>query len=486
MNQALSLALRNLLRNRRRSIATLLALAIGAASLLLFGGYITDIRYGMLTGYVRSGGHLQVQHRDYFLYGNGNPTAYAIRDYEKVQTAIERDPALKGLVAVVSPTLQFGGIAGNYEAGVSRTVIGSGFVAGDITRMRQWNEFASNMVAPRYVLDGAPADAAIVGVGVARVLLLCEPLSIANCPKPQVEKAAAGPSLPADIAALAEGELTQPSAGQGKVRKGKTVGPTMAPPVATSAAGKAKLELLASHGRGSPNVAALNVLAAEDQGMKELDEVTVVLQFKQAQQLVFGRSIPRATSLMIQLHRSGDSQLVADRIDTLLRQVAPDEPLAVLNFETLNPFYTQTVQLFDTIFGFIFALIGGIVLFTVTNTMNAAVVERTTEIGTLRAVGLRQGGIRQLFVTEGVLLGVSGAVAGVTGALLIAFIVNSMNLTWLPPGGSERLPLNVRVWGENGMIFGTALGLIVVAAASAWWPARRAAQLKIVDALRHI
>ncbi len=57
-----SLAIRNLRRNRRRSLATLLALAIGAAAVLLFGGYAADIRYGLLTNYVRGGGHLQVQH----------------------------------------------------------------------------------------------------------------------------------------------------------------------------------------------------------------------------------------------------------------------------------------------------------------------------------------------------------------------------------------------------------------------------------------
>lgn len=481
MNQTLSLALRNLLRNRRRSLATLLALAIGAAALLLFGGYITDIRYGMLTGYVRSGGHLQVQHRDFFLYGNGNPTAYAIRDYQTIQAALEQDATLKDAVAVVSPTLQFGGIAGNYDAGVSRTVIGSGFVAADVTRMREWNEFASSLIAPRNVLDGAPADAAIVGVGVARVLLLCDPLGIPNCPKPEAEKGAGGPALPSDIAALAEGEHAAAGAADGKAVKGKN-----GPVARVATVGKAKIELLAGHGRGSPNVTALHVMAAEDQGMKELDEVTVVLQLKQAQQLVFGRGAPRATSLMIQLKRTADTARIADRVRAVLAQVAPDQPLAVLDFETLNPFYTQTVQLFDTIFGFIFALIGGIVLFTVTNTMNAAVVERTTEIGTLRAVGLRQGGIRQLFVAEGLLLGLAGAVIGVSSALVISFIINRLHLTWLPPGGSERLPLNVRVWGETAMILGTAFGLVIVAAISAWWPARRAAQLKIVDALRHI
>ncbi|MEK8053317.1 FtsX-like permease family protein [Ideonella sp. DXS22W] len=487
MNQTVSLALRNLLRNRRRSLATLLALAIGAASLLLFGGYTADIRLAMLTEYVRNGGHLQIQHRDYFLYGSGNPTAYAIRQHRAIEQAIADDPALKSQISVVSPMLQFGGVAGNYDAGVSRTVIGTGLVAGDVTRMRQWNEFGSAQVSPTYLLDGAAADAAIVGTGVARVLLLCEPLKIANCPKPEVEKVAKGPALDADIAALAEMESKPqpkaPAKGRDKARPG-TPAKSEATPVA--AVPNAKIELLSGHGRGSPNVAALNVVAAENQGTKELDDIAIVLQFKQAQQLVFGRTEPRATAIMVQLVHTADMADVRQRLQALLQRVAPGEPLAILDFIELNPFYTQTVQLFDTIFGFIFTLIGGIVLFTVTNTMNAAVVERTTEVGTLRAVGLRQAGIRQLFLTEGLLLGVAGAVAGVASALVISAVVNSLHLTWLPPGGSEPLPLTVRVWGQFGMLAVTAIGLVVVAALSAWWPARRAAQLKIVDALRHI
>ena len=79
----LSLAARNLLRNRRRSLATVLALAIGATAVLLFGGYSADIRYTLLTDYVQTGGHLQVQHKDFFLFGNGNPTAYGLADYGK-------------------------------------------------------------------------------------------------------------------------------------------------------------------------------------------------------------------------------------------------------------------------------------------------------------------------------------------------------------------------------------------------------------------
>ena len=202
----LSLAVRNLLRNRRRSVSTLLALCIGSVAVLLFGGYSANIKYSMQTGYVRSGGHLQIQHKDFYLYGSGNPGAYGIAEHERVIQALLADPVLKPLVVVATPTLQFGGIAGNYAAGVSRTVIGSGFVAADVNRMRRWNEFDLPMDTPRSALEGAPLDAAIVGVGVARVLQLCEPLAVADCPKPETEKTAPGAALPDDIAALAADE----------------------------------------------------------------------------------------------------------------------------------------------------------------------------------------------------------------------------------------------------------------------------------------
>jgi putative ABC transport system permease protein len=292
---------------------------------------------------------------------------------------------------------------------------------------------------------------------------------VPHCPRPALlDKPASGKKkLPDDIAALAAGE--QPAA----------TGPAAAAKRGTP------IELLATQPRGSPNVASLKVLAAEDQGFKELDEVTVKLHLSQAQKLVYGRGEPRATSIMVQLEHTAEIPKVAARIRTVLDQAMPGHALTVMDFKELNPFYGETINLFNTIFGFIFVLIGGIVLFTVSNTMMAAVMERTTEIGTVRAVGLRQAGIRRLFVTEGFLLGCVGAVVGVACALLLAALVNSLNLTWLPPGSSTPLPLTIRIFGEYGMIIGTTIGLIVIATVSAWLPAWRAARLSIVEALRH-
>lgn len=462
----LALAVRNLLRNRRRSFATYIALAIGTASILLFGGFSANIQLSMQTAYVRTGGHLQIQHRDFFLYGSGDPTAYGIRDYRGLIDAISADPLLQQQVLVLTPTLQFGSIAGNYEAQVSRTVIGLGLVASDYNRMRSWNDFNLPQTDPPFALDGAAADAAIVGTGVARVLQLCDALQVQGCQPRSVSAPADGVALPDDIAELALGATTVD---------------------APQAAGAApKIELLASRAGGTPNVVSIQVVRAERQGFKELDEVYVMLQLPHAQRLVYGRDDAEATAVMVQLRHSAQVDEVKARLQTLLQNAGGGQPLMVLDFEELNPFYMQTIGMFDTIFGFIFVLIGTIVLFTVSNTMNTAVVERTVEIGTIRAIGLRAGGVQRLFVLEGGLLGVSGAVSGALFALAVAAVVNQLGLTWLPPGSGDRLPLVLLVSSVPAMVVWTTLGLSLIATLSAWWPARRAARLEIVDALRHV
>ena len=462
----LSLAVRNLLRNRRRSLATLLAMAIGSASILLFGGFSDNINYEMHTRNVQRGGHLQIQHRDFYLYGSGNPTAYGITDYKEILSAIQNDEVLKDMVLVATPTLQFGGIVGNYSASVSRTIIGTGFIADDINRMRLWNDFNLRSKAPVSALEGAQADAAVVGIGVARVLQLCDALEIARCPKPEQEQKTEGDAIPNDIAQLSMQETPATTA--------------------ASVPSSRRVEVLVVNARGAPNVTSLEVIRAEDQGIKELDEVAMMMHLAKIQQLIYGKSSPKATSILIQLRHSDQIPAALARLVPILAKFSSGQPLAVLDYRTLNPFYVQTAQMFDTIFGFVFVLIGSIVLFTVSNTMNTAVVERTVEIGTLRAIGLRRSGIRRLFVTEGALLGVCGAVLGVVLAWVMSAAVNQMDIPWVPPSIVESVPLTILVWGETRLILGTTFGIICIAILSAWWPAYRAARLNVVDALRHV
>jgi len=458
-----SLALRNLLRNRRRSLTTLLAMGIGALTILIFGGYSQDITYGLQTGYVLRGGHLQVQRKDYFLYGTGNPAAYGIAGYQRVIDVVSKDPVLAPMVKVATPVISLGGIAGNFSAGVSRTVMGSGVVVEDRNRMRQWNDYNLPLRIGVSPLTGTSEDAVVVGNGVARVLELCEALAVANCPRKAKAPPPSGAAAPADITALAALE---------------------ARPATPKDA--ARIELLAANVHGAPNVASLRVVKAERQGFKELDDMFVGMHITQAQRLLYGAEKPQATAVVLQLVHTRQIPAAKARLAELLATSLKEEPLEVQDFEALNPFYGQAIGMFAAIFGFMSVLIGAIVLFTVGNTMSMAVVERTTEIGTLRAMGLRRAGIRNLFVSEGFLLGLIGAASGIVAALALAWLINHGGLTWTPPGQVDPVPLTVRVWGETKMMVLTGIGLTVVSVVSAWWPARRAARLQIVDALRHV
>lgn len=464
-----SLALRNLLRNRRRSLTTLSAMVVGLVSMLIFGGYARNAILATQTGYVQYHGHLQIQHKGYFVYGSGNPVAYGISDYQRIIDAVKNDPVLHPMLAVVTPSLRLNGIAGNFSHGGSKGVVAAGVVADDQNEMRKWDDYGSMSYAPPIALAGTPVDSAVIGTGVARLLQMCAPLKLKDCPSAE-EIGASGnasgnaPAAPADIAALSALE-------QGG---------------SAPRAGGSQIELLAASVRGAPNVTGLNVLRAENWGVKEIDDSLIVMHLEQAQRLVFGGAAPQVTAIQIQLAHTAQIPAARARLEELLATSFKGIPLEILDYETLTPIYKQVIQFFDSIFGFISILIYMIVLFTVGNTMSTAVVERTTEIGTLRAIGQRRGGIRTLFVCEGVLLGLIGAVAGIVIALPIAYVINHSGMTWAPPGYSYEYPVVVRVWGDNQLMFGTAISLAIVAVISAWWPANRAAKLNIVDALRHV
>ena len=177
----LALAWRNLLRNRRRSLMTLIAMVLGLTSVLLFGGYIRDLTYSMQTDFVTRTGHLQIQHKDYFHLGSGNPAAYGIVHYEEIIDAVKQDPVLAPMLSVVTPSLQFGGIAGNFAAGVSRTVFVNGVVVEDQNRLLAWNDYGQLILANPLSLSGTPPDTVVIGAGVARVLQLCAELGVRDC-----------------------------------------------------------------------------------------------------------------------------------------------------------------------------------------------------------------------------------------------------------------------------------------------------------------
>lgn len=230
----------------------------------------------------------------------------------------------------------------------------------------------------------------------------------------------------------------------------------------------------------------MKVTGIQPQAARELDDNYVNVHLNQAQQLLYGNGDHGVTAIVLQLNHSDQMDEARERLQQLPALTSADVPLAILDFMQLQPLYNQILAMFGKLFNFLLVIILCITLFTIGNTMSMAVLERTTEIGTLRAVGLKQRDIRNLFLNEGILLGVIGSVAGVASALLVAAVINISGLTWQPPGVIAPIPVRIKIWGEFVMIASVVGTLMVAAVVSSWWPSRRAANVSIVEALRYI
>jgi putative ABC transport system permease protein len=465
----LKIAFRNIFRNRRRSLMTLLAITIGTVATLLFGAFTSDMMLSMQTSTVRRTGHLAVFHDGYFDYGSGNPAAYGIADYRNLLTLITGDPVLKPLIAVATPTQTIFGIAGNYAANTSKTFFGDGIVPSDRARMRQWNEYSVGDALPPIALADDDPEGGVIGLGLGRILGFCELLTIPDCPPPRAGKERP-PAAPA--AAAAEEDFSQLVA-QDKVA---------ARPADTSR-GRPRIDLLAATAGGAPNVVTLYINRAEFQGVKEADDGRVVMPLALAQRLLYGRGEHQVTSIVLQLHRTEDLDLAAQRLAALFKERGL--ALELRDFVQLNPLYGQASSFFAFIFAFIAVIIGMIVLFTIVNTMSMSVMERTNEIGTIRALGVQRWAVRKQFLAEGCLLGVMGATLGVAVTALVVVAVNQAGLTWTPPTLAGKIPLHLFLFGSPALLGGTWLFLVLVATLAASAPANRAARMPVVDALRH-
>jgi putative ABC transport system permease protein len=160
------IAFRNVFRNRRRSLMTMLAIAVGAVAIVLFGEFIGFIRVALKTMTIESVGHLTVFRSGYFDYGAGNPLAFGIDDYQGVIRLIQEDPEIKPMLNVITPTVSVAGIAGNFEVNASKTFFGTGFVPSDRDRMLRWDEqgiFTTRVRKPSGLHDEDEASG-VVGV----------------------------------------------------------------------------------------------------------------------------------------------------------------------------------------------------------------------------------------------------------------------------------------------------------------------------------
>ncbi|MBI3027471.1 ABC transporter permease [Candidatus Woesearchaeota archaeon] len=171
------------------------------------------------------------------------------------------------------------------------------------------------------------------------------------------------------------------------------------------------------------------------------------------------------------------AERIKERLRKFKNQDEGKEDFFVQTFEDALATFTTIINVINGVLVLI-ALISLVVAFVnIMNTMYTAIIERTKEIGVMKAVGARNSDILFIFMFESGLLGLIGGLAGV----IIGYVVASIGGRIAAANGFALLKPEFPIM----LIFGCLLFSFLVGAAAGYFPARRASRLKPVDALRY-
>lgn len=236
------------------------------------------------------------------------------------------------------------------------------------------------------------------------------------------------------------------------------------------------LTLLATTTEGNLNATDVTVRGIVSVGVPDIDKRLVLADIGAVQKLLLSDKVG---TLAVYLKDTARTDAVAARL-------ASDHPeLALRTWHDLAVFYQAVRALYNRIFGILGLIMVVIVAFAMSNTLGMAVVERTREIGTLRAIGTYPGEIIRNFVLEGGLIGGAGAGLGIALAALatVALLFAGIQMP-PPPGRSVGYPLLISF--SPVLPLAVTLVVIALAAAAAWFVSRRAAAKPITEALAHV
>jgi len=177
-----------------------------------------------------------------------------------------------------------------------------------------------------------------------------------------------------------------------------------------------------------------------------------------------------------------DPEKVAEEIRKDLRdEKDQDEGQETFSVQTS----AQLLETFSTIFAVIQAVFIGIAAISlvvggigIMNTMYTSVIERTKEIGTMKAIGAKNSDILWIFLFESGLLGLAG---GIIGVLVGAGIGKSVEYIATAQLGTPLLKAIISL----PLVIGSLIFSFTIGALSGVFPALQAAKLKPADALRH-
>jgi lipoprotein-releasing system permease protein len=225
-----------------------------------------------------------------------------------------------------------------------------------------------------------------------------------------------------------------------------------------------------------PNVEKFEVTGIFETGMYEYDNSYVFMALGAAQQLAqLGTAV---TGLEVKTRTRADAPLVARMLADSL-----GFPYRTEDWQAQNSSLFQALKLEKFGMTFILLLIVLVAAFNIVSTLTMVVTDKTREIGILRAMGMPARSIRRIFFAQGVVIGLVGTLAGLLVGLAASIAVDRYKLIALDPSVYFIDHLPVATQAQDVALI--VLASLVIAALATLYPARQAARLFPVEAIRH-
>ena len=211
-------------------------------------------------------------------------------------------------------------------------------------------------------------------------------------------------------------------------------------------------------------------------GMYEYDNSYVLVNRELAQR--YAGLDEAVTGLEVRLRDAWTAPQVGRELEDQLGY-----PYRTLDWQSQNASLFSALKLEKLAMGTILLLIVIVAAFNIVSTLTMLVRDKTREIGILRAMGLSVRLIRRIFILQGTVIGVVGAALGTGLGLLLAYLVDQRRIIALDPSVYfiDHLPVHVQTL-DLVIIVAATVGVATIATL---YPARQAAMLDPVDAIRY-
>jgi putative ABC transport system permease protein len=219
-----------------------------------------------------------------------------------------------------------------------------------------------------------------------------------------------------------------------------------------------------------------------DIGISTIEKQTVYISLGEAQDLFGLRG--QSTEVDITLKKLGQEAPVIAALTPMLPGYEVES--WIKNYPEFTSTISQKSAVMN-VFSVIIVLIAGI---GILNLLLMAIYERTREIGLLGAMGLKPRQIAALFVLEGTMIGVVGAIVGVALGLMLngAFGKVGMDYSQFANMADYMALISGRVYPSLGLnnLLNRVLTVVIISTLAAWIPAREASRREPAEALHYV